>query len=306
MIQLYWEIGKGIVVRQEKYGWGRNIVEKLADDLRKEFSGQNGFSTQNLWYMRQFFLTYKDNPNLQRFVGELPWGQNLVILAKAKNLSEKEFYLRETIRQGWTRDVLVHQIESHAHRRFQARQHNFEKALPVHLSEQADKAVKDGYSLDFLGSGKAMLERDLEEQLVGHIRDFLVELGLGFCFLGNQFRIVANNKEYFIDLLFFHRHLKCLVALELKIGDFKPEFAGKMNFYLNLLDDHVRLKDENPSIGIVLCKSKDRFEVEYALRGVHKPMGVAQYSLSQKLPKKLVGEFPTPQQLQRGLMDTSK
>lgn len=299
-IRVYWEIGQGIVERQHQLGWGQGIVEKLSVDLRKNFPGTTGFSAANLRYMRQFYLTYKDAPYLQRLAGELPWGTNLAIMSKAKRFSEREFYLEQAIRQAWTRDVVVNQIESRAFERFGGRQHNFPRALPKHLAEQADKALKDSYILDFLGNVEPVLERDLHQKLLTHIRDFLVELGIGFSFVGSQYRLTLGDKEYFIDLLFYHRHLAALIAVELKIGDFKPEYAGKMDFYLQLLDDHVRLPKENPSIGIILCKSKDRLEVEYALRG-KKPMGVARYIFSRKLPKNLVGELPSPDEIKKGL-----
>jgi predicted nuclease of restriction endonuclease-like (RecB) superfamily len=251
--------------------------------------------------MRQFYLAYQGAPNLQRLVGGIPWGQNLVILSKVKTLFEREFYLRQTAEQGWTRDVLIHQIESGTIERSKGGQHNFPQALPKQMADQADRALKDSYALDFLGNVAPVFERDLQRGLLANIRDFLVELGIGFCFVGNEYRLKLKDKEYFVDLLFFHRHLRCLVAIELKIGDFKPDYAGKMNFYLNLLDDHVRLRGENPSIGIILCKTRDRLEVEYALRGVSKPIGVSQYALSKKPPKKLIGELPSAEQFKKGL-----
>ena len=300
-IRVYWEIGQGIIERQRRLGWGKNVVVRLSADLRKAFPGTEGFSTTNLWYMRQFYQAYEASPKLQQSVGEIPWGQNLLIMAKAKNQAEREFYIGQTLRQGWTRDVLLNQIESRAFQRFADRQHNFPQALPKHLAEQADCALKDGYMLDFLGDVEPVLERDLHQRLLTHIKEFLVELGIGFTFVGSQFRLAVKGKEYFIDLLFYHRHLKCLSAVELKIGDFKPEHAGKMNFYLQLLDDYVRLPGENPSIGIILCKRKDRFEVEYALRGQTKPMGVARYIFSKTLPRKMAGELPSPNQIKKGL-----
>jgi len=299
-IRVYLDIGHGIVERQHRLGWGQGIIEKLALDLRKHFPGATGFSASNLRYMRQFHLVYKDAPDLLRLAMELPWGTNLAIMSKAKTPAEKQFYLEQAIRQGWTRDVIINQIESRAFERFGGRQHNFPQALPKHLAEQADRALKDGYVLDFLGDVEPVLERDLHQRLLTHIRDFLVELGIGFSFVGSQYRLRLGVKEYFVDLLFYHRRLASLCAVELKIGDFKPEYAGKMDFYLQLLDEQVRLPRENPSIGIILCKSKDRLEVEYALRG-KKPMGVAHYIFSKKLPKELAGEIPSPNQIKKSL-----
>ena len=302
LIKLYWEIGRNIVERQEKFGWGKSIVEKLSRDLRQEFSATKGYSAQNLWYMRQLYLEYRDFPNLQQLVGEIPWGQNLVILSRLKDVKEREFYIRGTIQFGWSRNVLIHQIEAEAHKQAKIKKmHNFPKTLPAHLAEQADIALKDSYALDFLDVEVSIRERELERELIIHLKDFITELGLGFCFIGSQYPLKLRDKEYYIDLLFFHRHLHCLVAFDLKIGEFKSEYAGKMNFYLNLLDDLVRLPEENPSIGIILCKDRNRLEVEYALRGIRKPIGVSKYRITKRLPKKLAKSLPSPEELRKGL-----
>lgn len=294
LIKLYWDIGKTIVEKQKKYGWGASIVEKLSNDLRKEFFGIKGYSAQNLWYMRQFYLEYKDFPNLQQLVGEIPWGQNLVILSRVKDMKDREFYIKTTKQFGWSRDVLVHQIEAEAHKQTKIRKtHNFSKTLPEHLSEQADLALKDTYTLDFLDVEKPLLERELERKLLENLKKFLTELGLGFCFIGNQYKIRFNEKDYYVDLLFYHRYLHCLVAIDLKIGEFKPEYAGKMNFYLNLLDEKVKLKEENSSIGIIICKDRNRLEVEYALKGITKPIGVSKYKITRKLPAGLQNKLPS-------------
>ncbi|MFA6548533.1 MAG: PDDEXK nuclease domain-containing protein [Candidatus Margulisiibacteriota bacterium] len=304
LIKLYWEIGRDIVDRQEKYGWGKSIVEKLSKDLKREFPLAKGYSSQNLWYMRQLYLEYKDYPNLQQLVGEIPWGQNLVILSRLKTPSEKEFYLRGSQQCGWSRDVLIHQIEAEAHKQAEiSKAHNFSKALPSHLAEQADLAMKDTYALDFLDVAAPILEREMERKILGQLKNFIAELGLGFCFIGSQYPLRLRDKDYYIDLLFFHRGLRCLVAFDLKIGEFRAEYAGKMNLYLNLLDDLVRLPEENPSIGIILCKDRDHIEVEYALKGIKKPIGVASYMLSKKLPKKLAKALPSPERLKKGLKD---
>ena len=304
LIELHWSIGQEIVERQEKFGWGKSVVEHLAKDLRKEFPGNIGFSTQNLWYMRQFYLEYKEHPNLQQAVGEIPWGQNLLILSKIKDMAARQYYLTATAQCGWSRNVLLNQIKAKAYERqcTRPKQHNFAKALPAHLSEQADEAMKDVYLLDSLGITKAVLERELENRMISKIKDVILELGYGFCFIGNQYKIVLNQKEYFIDLLFYHRKLKALVALELKAGMFEPEYAGKMNFYLNLLDDYVREEGENPSIGIILCAARDRVEVEYALRGIQKPVGVAEYSLTKDLPEELANKLPNPKELESEIL----
>lgn len=303
LVLLYWRIGKSIVERQDKQGWGKSVVEQLAKDLANSTAGKRGFSAQNLWYMRQFYNEYKDLENLQQLVGEVPWGQNLTIMSKVKNPDERAYYLKATASMGWSRNVLIHQIQSNAYDRHcsDSKQNNFETALPKHLAEQADEAMKDIYMLDMLGAGQPMLERDLENAMVDQIQRVMLELGFGFAFIGNQYRIKAHDNEYFIDLLFSNRRLNCLVAIELKLGKFKPEYAGKMNFYLNLLDDFVREPNENPSIGIILCSERDRFEVEYALRGIDKPVGVADYVLTQELPEPLRGKLPDAKTLQAEL-----
>ena len=308
LIGLYWSIGKDIVEKQEQLGWGKSVVEQLSRDLRREFDGASGFSTQNLWYMRQFYLEYHEHINLQRLAGEIPWFSNVTILSKDKDYTAREYYLRATAEMGWSRNVLLNQIKANAYERQQLlpKQHNFQEALPVHMAEQADKAMKDVYMLDFLGITKPVLECVIEKRMVAAIKDVLLELGYGFAFLCNQYRIKANQKEYFIDLLFYHRRLKCLVAVELKAVAFQPEHAGKMNFYLNLLDTFVKEKDENPSIGIILCADRDKFEVEFALRGIDKPVGVAEYRLTTKLPKALTGKLPDAKQLKREIMKELK
>ena len=302
LIKLYWDIGENIVERQEKFGWGRSIVEKLSKDLIAEFEGKEGFSPNNLWRMRNFYLTYKDNLKLAQLVQEIPWGQNIVIMQRVKIQEIKEYYIKATIQFGWSRNVLVHQIEAEAHLQTKTKKmHNFPKALPAHLAEQADIAIKDSYTLDFLDVEEPIKERELERQLLMHLKNFITELGLGFCFIGSQHPVRLKDKEYYIDLLFFHRDLHCLVAFDLKIGEFKSEYAGKMNFYLNLLDDLVRRPNENPSIGIILCKDRGHLEVEYALRGIRKPIGVSKYRLTKKLPKKLTKSLPSPELLKKGL-----
>ena len=259
----------------------------------------------NIWEMRRFYLAYKDFPNLQRLVAEIPWGQNLTILSKIKDIVAREYYIESTKKCGWTRPVLTMQIESQAYERhvLQDKQHNFEKALPEHLAEQADRTMKNIYMLDTLGLTNPVLEAQLEKAMVDKIQDVMLELGYGFSFIGNQYRIVSpSGTESIIDLLFFSRPLKSLVAIELKVGSFKPEYAGKMNYYLNLLDDLVREEWENPSIGIILCSEKNHIDVEYALRGIDKPMGVSEFRLSKNLPEELSNKIPNAQILEAAIL----
>jgi len=296
LISLYWDIGKSIVEKQEKLGWGQKIIQQLAEDLQEGFPRNSGFSYANLDRMRKFHLTYKDNPKLAQLVREIPWGQNITILEKLKDNYQREYYLRMTIRSSWSRNILIHQIESKAFERFliDKKSHNFDKTLPVKMLKKVKSTMKDLYLLDFLEISADIKERELERRLLENIKSFLLELGIGFTFIGNQYKIVLGENEYFIDLLFYHRHLKCLIAIDLKIGKFIPEYAGKMNFYLNLLDDKAKLQDENPSIGLILCKEKDNIVVEYALRNIKKPVGVAKYYLTRKLPAKLLKQLPSP------------
>ncbi|MBF0494428.1 MAG: DUF1016 family protein [Candidatus Omnitrophica bacterium] len=293
MIKLYWDIGKTIVVRQKKYKWGKGVVEKLAKDLSNDFRTTFGFSVQNLWYMRQFYMEYKDAPILQQLVGELPWGHNILIFSRVKANRERAYYLKASAEMGWSRNVLLHQIKAGAFE-FNMRQktHNFSKTLPAHLAEQADESLKSVYSLDFLDIAKPVFERELENRLVEKVKRFMLELGKGFSFIGNQHRLVLKDNEYFVDMLFYNRILKCLVAIELKTGNFEIEHAAKMDFYLDLLNEQVKLKDENPSIGIILCVKKDSVVVEYAMRRAVNPMGVAEYRLTLHPPKALKALMP--------------
>jgi predicted nuclease of restriction endonuclease-like (RecB) superfamily len=301
-ISLYWDIGKMIVVRQKGDSWGKSIVERLAADLQKEFPGVAGFSARNIWHMRNFFVTYSRNSILQPLVAEIGWTHNLVILEQCKDDSEREFYIRMTKKFGWSKNVLIHQIENQSYRKYLLNQTNFDKAVPEKYRNQAKLAVKDEYTFDFLELGEEHDERELERAIMLRIEKFLVEMGGRFAFMGRQYRLEVDKDEFFIDLLLYHRHLRSLVAVELKVGKFVPEFVGKMQFYLSVLDDKVRLADESPSIGIILCKSKKRVVVEYALREATKPIGVAIYKVVKQLPSKLRAELPAPEQI-RELME---
>ena len=286
LIAVYWEIGRHIAGSQEAHGWGKSVVEELSKDLRREFEGHSGYSARNLWDMRRFYITYKDFANLRQLVAEIPWGHHLLILQKASSPEEREYYLRRTAEMAWSRNVLLNQLKAKAYERHLAgpKQHNFQQTLPEHLAEQADEMIKSRYSLEFLGINEPMLETELERRLLARLKDFLLELGYGFAFIGNQYPLHLGDKGYRVDLLFFHRRLRSLVAIDLKIGAFKPEYAGKMNFYLELLDTQMHLDGENPAIGIILCAEKDHLEVEYALRTSNKPLGVAEYQLLPELP----------------------
>lgn len=308
LIQLYWDIGRSIIERQEKYKWGDAVVEKLANDLKEDFKSTFGFSVQNLWYMRQFYLEYKDDAILQQLVGELPWGHNILIFSQIKDKKERMYYLKASAQMGWSRNVLLNQIKAGAYQ-YQKKipkQHNFPKALPGHLAEQADESLKSVYNLDFLDITKPVLERELERRLVEKVKRFMLELGKGFSFIGNQYRLTLKDNEYFVDLLFYNRILKSLVAVELKTGKFEIEYAAKMDFYLDLLNEQVKLKDENSSIGIILCVKKDIVVVEYAMRHVVNPMGVAEYRLTAHPPKELKALLPSEQEMKTQLQNEIK
>ncbi|WP_297443793.1 PDDEXK nuclease domain-containing protein [Sulfurimonas sp.] len=308
MIELYFEIGREIVLSQELQGWGKSVVEKMSKDLTDEFGKKNGYSSQNLWYMRQFYNAYKDNSNLQQLVGEIPWGSNIVIFTKCKDTEQKEYYIRNTIEFGWNRNVLTHHIQTNRFNRDDKRKklNNFETTLENELSELATDIVKSEYNLAFLSISDGVHEREVESTLVENIKKFLLELGYGFSFIDNQYKLTLNENEYFIDLLFFHRKLNALVAIELKLGKFKPEYAGKMNFYLNLLNDTVKMPHENPSIGIILCSDKESLEVEYSLLNTTQPMGVSTYTTNATLPKQLKETLPTKEELYKTLRKLDK
>jgi predicted nuclease of restriction endonuclease-like (RecB) superfamily len=297
LIKLNWDIGKSIVEKQEQLGWGKSVVENLSKDLQNEFPGIQGFSSHNLWRMKKFYIAYQGNEKLAPLVQEIGWSHNIVILEKCKDDLQRAFYIRMTTKFGWTKSVLIHQIESEAYERYLLNQTNFDKALEEKYRHQAKLAVKDSYNFDFLELGQEYDERKLELGLIKNVRSFLLEMGGSLSFIGNQYKLDVDSDDFYIDLLLYHRLLKCLVAIELKTTVFIPEYAGKMQFYLTVLDDKVRQKDENPSIGIIICKTKRRTVVEYALKNTGSPMGVADYSISKTLPKSLKGLLPSSKEI---------
>ena len=299
LMALYWDIGELIVTRQERAGWGKSVVEQLAQDLQVEFHGMAGFSARNIWNMRNFYVTYRTNEKLQPLVAEIGWTHNLVILEKCKDDLQREFYIRMTQKFGWTKNVLIHQIENKTYEKTLLNQTNFDRTLSEEMRDRAKLAVKDAYTFDFLELADEHSERELEKAILTRVEPFLQEMGGMFTFVGSQYRLEISDEEYFIDLLLYHRGLKCLVAVELKIGKFLPEYVGKMQFYLAALDDRVRLEGENAAIGIILCKSKDRTIVEYALRQSNQAIGVATYQIVSSLPLELQGQLPAPEQVAR-------
>ncbi|MCC5626878.1 PDDEXK nuclease domain-containing protein [Nostoc sphaeroides CHAB 2801] len=297
MINLYWDIGQIIVTQQQGASWGKSVVEQLAKDLQAEFPGISGFSARNIWRMRDFYLTYHSKEILPPLVAEIGWTHNIVILEKCKDDLEREFYIRMTRKFGWTKNVLIHQIENQTYEKTLLNQTNFDKTVPAEIRNQLKLAVKDEYTFDFLELADEHSERQLEQAILARVEPFLQEMGGRFTFVGSQYRLEVGDKEFFIDLLLYHRQLKCLVAIELKTGEFLPEYVGKMQFYLAALDDLSRFPDENLSIGIILCKSKDKTIVEYALRESNKPIGIATYKLFSTLPQELKNQLPAPEQV---------
>lgn len=298
MIALYWDIGKRITDKQQ-LGWGKSVVETLSKDLQNEFPGIRGFGASNLWSMAQFFSEYEQSTILQPLVGEISWSKHLVIMSKCKDEQERQFYILATKKFGWTRDLLINKIEAKNYEKYLVGQTNFETTLPETIKNQAILAVKDDYTFDFLNLGEEHSETELEQALIQNIRSFLVEFGTDFTFVGNQYRLEIEGEEYFIDLLLYHRKLQAMVAVELKIGKFLPEYKGKMEFYLNVLNDTVKLPHENPSIGIIICKSKKRTIVEYALKDSNQPIGIATYSLTSELPDSYQEILPDGEEIAR-------
>ena len=297
MIALYWEVGKRITEQQTALGWGKSVVENLSRDIQKEFPGIKGFGVSNMWDMARFYTEYQSNEILQPLVGEISWSKHIVILTKCKETQQRQFYILATKKYGWTKDVLINKIEAKTYENYLLGQSNFDITLPDRIKNQAIHALKDEYTFDLVGLAEEHSEYELEQAIIKNIRAFLMEFGTDFSFIGNQYRLEVDGKEYFIDLLLYNRRLQAMIAIELKIGEFQPEYKGKMEFYLNILNDTVKLPHENPAIGIIICKSKSRMIVEYALKSSNMPIGVATYSLSSELPEAYKKLLPTSEEI---------
>ena len=294
LVVLYWHIGKDILYRQQTQGWGSKVITRLAKDLKREFPEVTGLSVRNLKYMRAFAEAYQEKELVQQLVAQIPWGHNVRLLDKVKTLKERRWYIKQVIANGWSRNILEMQIDSNLYERQGEAITNFEHTLPQPQSNLAQQLIKDPYNFDFLTLRKGALERELEAGLVSHIRDFLLELGVGFAFLGSQYPITVDEKEYRLDLLFYHTQLRCYVVIDLKMTEFEPEYAGKMNFYVAAVDDMLRRGDDQPTIGIVLCKTKRKTTAEYALRNVSTPIAIS----THRLPEELQEQLPSIQQLE--------
>lgn len=309
LIELYWELGKLIAEKQKENSWGNGVIDQLAKDIKTDFPTSSGFSRANLFYIRKFYLFYNsvkvqqavgllpadtsERETIRQLVAQIPWGHHILLLTKIKAPEAALFYLQQTLEHNWSRAILTLQIEQNLFARQGKAITNFQTTLPVQQAFAAQQILKDPYNFDFLTLEADVHEREIEIQLTQHITRFLLELGKGFAFVGRQYHLEIGDKDYYLDLLFYHIRLRCFVIIEMKAGEFKPEFAGKMNFYLSAVDDLLKTDADHPAIGIILCKSKNRIEVEYALRDINKPMGVSAFRLADALPADLKSDIPT-------------
>jgi predicted nuclease of restriction endonuclease-like (RecB) superfamily len=293
LVLLYWQMGRDILARQDEKGWGTKVIDRLASDLRRSFPEVSGFSPRNLKYMRSFAAAWPEESIVQQAAAQIPWFHNCVLIDKVKDPGERSWYIQKTIEHGWSRNVLVHQIESGLFRRQGKAVTNFKATMPGAQSDLAQQLLKDPYNFDFLTLGDDAQERELERGLLEHIRSFLLELGVGFAFVGSQYHLEVGGEDFYIDLLFYHLKLRSFVVVELKQTEFRPEYAGKMNFYLSAVDDMLRHPSDEPSVGIILCKGKNEVMAEYALRDVGKPIGISGFKLAESLPDSLKGKLPT-------------
>jgi predicted nuclease of restriction endonuclease-like (RecB) superfamily len=298
LIYLYHYIGNEIIKRQTANGWGAKVIEKISRDLRVEFPEMKGFSPQNLKYMRRFAEEYTVEAIGQQAIDQLPWGHNITIMYEILDKKEREFYIQKAIENGWSRNILSMQIETNLYKREGQAITNFRSKLPSPHSELVQATLKNPYLFDFLSLGKDAHEREIEKALITHIEKFLIELGEGFAFLGRQYHVQVEDKDYYIDLLFYNVKLRSFVVVELKSGAFKPEYAGKMNFYLSMVDDLIKHPSDNPSIGLILCRTKTTVTAEYALRDMTKPIGLAEYKIAEALPENIKTALPTIEELE--------
>ena len=303
MVILYWNIGKIILQQQKEQGWGAKVIENISKDLQNSFPNMKGLSYRNLNYMRKFAETYPDFEFVQQVVAQLPWGQNIWLMDKLDTEEKRTWYAQKAIENGWSRNILAMQIESNLYERQNSENkvNNFALTLPKPQSDLANELLKDQYVFDFLEISEQAKEREVEQGLVRNLKKFLLELGKGFAFVGEQYHLSVSNQDYYLDLLFYHTKLHAYVVFELKIGEFLPEYAGKMNFYLNAVDEQVKTKEDNPSIGVILCKSKDKIIAEYSIKDMTKPIGIAEYTLTNAIPDNIKDNMPTIEELEQNL-----
>ena len=328
LIALYWDIGLMIAERQKQQGWAASVIPKLSKDLKNELPEMSGFSERNLSRMIAFYRAYNidgsilpqavaklDAPSLQQPLASvahydlllsIPWGHHAVLMEKVKDQTARFWYMEQTLQQGWSRDTMRSMIKNDAYARQGVAHHNFERTLPPHFSDLVQQTLKDPYIFDFLTLSTSFTERELELELTKHIEKFLIELGAGFAFVGRQYPIVVSDKEYAIDLLFYHLHLRCFIVIDLKKGDFKPEYAGKMNFYCSAVDDLMRHSTDQETIGLILCQNNDTIVAEYALRSLQKPIGISEYELTRILPDNLKSSLPSIEDIEDELKKETK
>lgn len=303
LVLLYWDIGKIIVERQQQQGWGAKIIDRLSFDLKHSFPEMSGFSPRNLKYMRKFAETWPDQTIVQEVLAQIPWYHNLALLEKLDDVETRLWYAQKIVENGWSRNILVMQIESRLHERQGQIVNNFAATLPPPDSDMATQIFKDPYLFDFLGTANLRKEREVEQALMDHVQEFLLEMGSGFAFVGRQMLLEVGDQDFRLDLLFYHLKLRCFVVVELKAVPFEPGFTGQLNLYLSAVDDLMRHPDDKPTIGLLLCKSKNELVVEYALRGLNKPMGVAQWEtqLTETLPDNLKDSLPSIEEIEAEL-----
>jgi predicted nuclease of restriction endonuclease-like (RecB) superfamily len=315
LLHVYWEIGHTILIQQQQEGWGTKVIDRLAADLRLEFPDMKGFSLRNIKYMRAFAEAYpqfvqppaaqiktlenQDYTIVQQLAAQLPWGHHQLLLDKIKTQQERKFYIQKTIENGWSRNILAHQIESNLYKAQGALVNNFNSTLPAYQSELATQVFKDPYNFDFIMLAEKAKERDLEDALMTHVTKVLLELGAGFAFMGRQKKFDAGGREFFVDLVFYHTKLRRHIIIELKIGEFEPEYVSKMNLYLGLADDQLKGEHDEPAIGLILCKTNNKIVAEYALRDTSKPIGIAEYKIAERLPEDIKGELPSIEEIEQ-------
>lgn len=301
LMHLYWDMGKDIIEKQKLTTWGDGFLDQLSKDLQKEFPDMKGFSLRNLKYIRQWVQFWEVSTIGQQAVAQIPWGHNLLIMTKLKNEQEAMFYVQKTIENNWSRSVLSHQIENSLHLRQGKSVTNFKAVLPKPQSDLAIQTMKDPYNFDFLTLRGDYDEKELEDALIDHVSKFLLELGAGFSFIGKQYKLNVEGDEFFIDLLFYHTHLHAYVVVELKTQKFKPEFSGQLNFYVSAIDNQIKSKHDNPTIGMLICKSKNKTVVDYSLQGIQKPIGVSEYTLTKSLPEEFKSSLPSIEEIEAEL-----
>lgn len=308
LILLYWEIGKSILEKQEVEGWGKKVIQQLSKDLEHAFPDMKGFKERNLLFMRQFALNWNDLSIVKQLVSQLPWGHNILLLQRISDYSTRLWYVQKAIENGWSRNVLGMQIESNLIERVgrDDKIHNFKQTLSSSTSDLAQATLKDPYIFDFLTIGDAAQEREIEKALIDHIQKFLLELGAGFAYIGRQVHLEVSQKDYYLDLLFYHTKLHCYIVIELKAGEFQPEYVGKLNFYLSAVDDLIKSPVDGPTIGILLCKTKEKVIAEYALKDISKPMGISEFKLSSAIPEKIKTALPSIEELEEELAKDKK